>query len=397
MLTALFVIAAFAQAPTAPPNATAPNPASKPATTREPALREMDAKQATAARDKALAFIVAHQNADGSWGTHTIEGDAESFISVQGVYAWQVASNALCCIALMDAPETPERRAVLEKGLKRILSEPLPKRGDDWDVDHVWAGVFGAKVCARAAQDLRFSGPEWAQKFGARGREFVALLEQMQTPTGGWGYYDDPPFTARPKWATSFTTAAAIPALLYARELGWLSDPNTVKRAIDFVRNCSLPNGAYQYDLRPIPWFNGGETINDVRGSLGRIQVCNWALFRAGQKSVTVDKVREGLALFFEHHEYLDVARMRPIPHEAYYYNAGYFYFFGHYHAAECIQLLPADERESWHKKLRPEIVETQRDDGSFGDFLASTYMIDASTAFAALALNLGVADSANK
>jgi hypothetical protein len=378
MSIALALAFALAQEPIASPKPTPP---------------EMNAARAAAARDQALAFIVSHQNRDGSWGTRTIEGSVESFITVQGVYAWQVASNALCCIALMECPETPERRAVLEKGLQHVATLELPKRGDDWDVDHVWAGVFGANVCVRAIGDPRFSGGEWAKKLASRGREFVALLEDMQVPTGGWGYYDDPPFTARPKWATSFTTAAVIPALATARELGWARDPKTVDRAIAFVRNCSLPNGAYSYDLRPIPRL-GGETIDDVKGSLGRIQVCNWALLRAGVKSVTIDKVREGLENFFRYHEFLDAARMRPIPHEAYYYNAGYFYFFGHYHAAKCIELLPSDERESWRKKLRPEIVKAQRDDGSFGDFLGSTYMIDASTAFAALALDAGLHDA---
>jgi hypothetical protein len=354
------------------------------------ASAELGPTEARAARDKALEWIVTHQNANGSWGSRTVEGDAESFITVQGVYAWQVASNALCALALLEAEETPARRAALDKGLEFLTSAPLPKRGDDWDVDHVWAGVFGTVACTAVAKDPRFTADPWRAKLSKRGREFVHLLEKMQAPNGGWGYYDDPPFTERPKWATSFTTASVVPALGFAEELGWVTDREAKKRAVSYLRRCALPNGAYQYSLDMLPWV-GGESINDARGSLGRIQVCNWALFRSGERSITEDKLRDGLASFFEHHEYLDVARMRPIPHEAYYFNAGYFYFFGHYYAALVVELMPPAEREAWRRKLRPEIVKTQRPDGSFGDFLGSSYMIQASTAFAALALDAGL------
>ena len=85
------------------------------------------------------------------------------------------------------------------------------------------------------------------------------------------------------------------------------------------------------------------------------------------------------------------MARMRPIPHEAWYANAGYFYFFGHYYAAEAIELLPEAEREARHARLRPHIVKTQRKDGSFCDFLGQGYLVVAGTAYASLALQLGL------
>jgi hypothetical protein len=353
---------------------------------------ELGPDEARAARDRALAWIVSRQNPDGSWGTRTIEGLVESFITVEGVYAWQVASSALCTLALLEGDATPERERALQKGVEFLCITAVPKRPADWDVDHVWAGVFGAVALTEIARDPRFTGEPWRTKLATRGRELVALLERAQTPSGGWGYYDDPPFTRRPKWATSFTTAAVVPALATAIELGWTADRELVTRAKTFLRRCALPNGGYQYSLDMVPWI-GGESINDIRGSLGRTQACNWALWRVGEPSVTPDKLAAGVRAFFEHHEYLDVARMRPIPHEAYYFNAGYFYFFGHYHAAMAIELLPEGEREAWRRKLRPEIVKTQRPDGSCGDFLASSYMIQASTAFASLALDAGLSN----
>jgi len=157
------------------------------------------------------------------------------------------------------------------------------------------------------------------------------------------------------------------------------------------VRRCRLPNGAYEYDLNPIPRAPAGEHINKVKGSLGRIQVCNWSLLACGDDSVTPAAIRTGLEAFFRDHRFLDIARMRPIPHEAYYANAGYFYFFGHYYAAEAIELLPEAEREAWHARLRPHVVKTQRKDGSFCDFLGQGYLVVAGTAYASLVLQLGL------
>ena len=182
-----------------------------------------------------------------------------------------------------------------------------------------------------------------------------------------------------------------VPALDVASKLGWLSDASTHERAVAFVRRCRLPNGAYEYDLNPVPRLTGGEHINDVKGSLGRIQVCNWALRQAGEPTVTDAVIRRGVEQFFEHHRFLAVARMRPVPHEAYYMNAGYFFYFGHYYCGLAIELLPAVEREPFREQLRTKLLATQRPDGSYCDFLGSSYMVSASTAFATLAMQVGL------
>ena len=82
---------------------------------------------------------------------------------------------------------------------------------------------------------------------------------------------------------------------------------------------------------------------------------------------------------------------MRPIPHEAYYANAGYFYYFGHYYCARAIECLPEAKRAEWHAKLRPQILKTMRPDGSMCDFLGQRYLVIADTAFGALTLEIGL------
>jgi len=347
------------------------------------------------ARDRALDWLVANQKADGSWATGALDGTLELGFSIETFYSWQVAAHSLACLALLHAPETEARRSALERGLAWLESTRVPQRGSDWDIDFVWGGLYGFAAAAEVASDPRFEAPEWQARLEKIGRAYLAILEQNQAPTGGWGYYDDPIYSRRPKWATSFSTATVLPALKSGEEHGWVSDPRLRERATRFVSRCSLPSGAYSYDLRMIPRV-GGESIDDVKGSLGRIQACNWALYSVGEGKVTLDRIRAGLEDLFRYHRFLDVAWQRPIPHEAYYYNSGYFYLFGHYYAALVINLLPPEEREGWHARLRPHLAKVQRRDGSTSDFLTSGYMRVAGTAFLALGLELGLSDPAS-
>lgn len=362
-----------------------------PAAPEAPAVDLTTRAAAQAGVDRAVAFFVATQNPDGSWGSTSCDTTLEMSFAVETHYAWAVAANALATLTLLRAPETPERRRALDRAVRWLCDCRMTARGSTWDNDAVWGWLYGSVAMVDIARDPRYATDVWHSDVARRGREFVGWLAKNQEPTGGFGYYDDPPYTRRPKWGTSFSTAAVGPALALATGLGWLPDDATARRAADYVRRCRLPNGAYEYDLSPVPRVTGGEQINDVKGSLGRIQACNWALRRLGDPAITEAHVRQGLTQFFEHHKFLAVARMRPIPHEAYYQNAGYFFFFAHYYCGLVIGELPAGEREGWHARLRPKVLETQRADGSYCDFLGSSYMVTASTAFATMALLAGL------
>ncbi|MFT7484320.1 MAG: hypothetical protein ACI9F9_000160 [Candidatus Paceibacteria bacterium] len=389
---------AFAQEAQAPATEETPAAAVAPGTAveeepiEEVVLRaEMDTQQGREALQRAIGFLLRTQNADGSWATDVCDDLNGLGFAPDSYFAWQQASTALALLAVAHAPRTTETDFALRHGVQWLAGSRMPHRGSIWDVDSTWASLYGFSALVELAQDDRLSAPEVAEPMRRRAMEFYADLEKRQTQDGGWAYYDDPPYTTRPTWATSFCTALVLPALLDAKALDWPVDPTLAVRAQALVERCALPNGAYTYNfnLRPRPF--GGESINQVPGSTGRIQVCHWALARAGLERITPDLLAEGLGQFFEYHAYLDMARRRPIPHEGWFANAGYFYFFGHYYAARVIELLPLDQRERWSRRLRYHIAKTLTDEGSCSDFMSTSYEITASTAFAALVLALGL------
>lgn len=341
--------------------------------------------------DRGVSYLLGTQNEDGSWSSKAPTCLFEIGFALETYYSWQVASQGLACMALAAVPETPERQRALEAGVRFLCETRLPHRGADWDIDGVWTCLYGYVACIEVLSSGRLEGEPWSEMLLTRAGEFLGELRRHQALSGGWAYYDDPPYDVVPTWATSFSTALVLPALVRGQELGLEVEQKMIDRAVRYVRRCALPNGAYSYDLTPVARLSGVEHINKIEGSLGRIQVCNWGLAGAGVQQVTAEVVRDGLEQFFLHHGFLDHVRTRPIPHEGFHANAGYFYFFGHYYAARAIELLPEEEREGFHARLRPHLCKTQWQSGGASDFLDAGYLVTASTSYLVLSLQAGL------
>jgi hypothetical protein len=360
--------------------------AQPPAPDPEPQPTEAQAREAAG---KALRFLLSDQNADGSWGSqrNAAVGIDEFWSNVETHRSWRVATTGLACMAMLQAEQTDEVRAAYLRGVDWLVAHALVKRPSDWDVDNTWGYLYGLAGLTRAHGDPRLD----PQRRAAAAETITALIGKLakyQSPDGGWGYYDAfDSVTMPPSWSTSFMTAAVVLTLIEARNAGFDVPAAMLEPAVKAVRRCRLPNGAYAYSVDPVPSTGRLEGINQVKGSLGRIQVCNLALRRAGD-DISDDVLRQGLAVFFREHRFLDIARLKPIPHEAYYANSGYFYFFGHHYAALVVAELPAEERAAIWPRLRHEIIKTQEADGSMWDYQLNSYTRPYAAAFGVMALS---------
>lgn len=347
-----------------------------------------------AALARSVDFLLGAQNADGSWGSaaNAKVGIDEFWTNPETHRSWRYAVTGLVCMTLQRVGLDDRCGPAFDRGVDYLTSHVDVKRPSDWDTDNVWAYVYGLQAVADAYADPRLSGSPRREALRATADFLIAKLRKYQTPSGGWGYYDFEVYAQPGMWATSFTTAVGLLALVSARDAGFEVEPRMIDEAVRAVRRCRLPTGAYTYSVDPLPHMIQSEGINQIKGSLGRIQVCNFALKRAGV-DVPPDEIRRGLTLFFREHRFLDIARLRPIPHEAYYYNSGYFYFFGHVYAADMIAALPRDERLKLWPRLQHEIIKTQERDGATWDYPMAGYDKPYGTAFAASALARSLTD----
>jgi len=345
-------------------------------------------QQAEESAVRGLEWLMSAQNADGSWGGPGKPSPSDMFWSNPETHlSWQVATTGLAMTALLDAlgqegllsaAQVKQAQGSATFAVDFLVANSIVKRPNEWDTDNTWAYVYGLAGMTRAAKDPLFVKSNRAASIHAAGIDYLTQLMAYQTPSGGWAYYDMEQTTVVPQWATSFQTAVAILGMLDAEALGWPVDRERLQIAVNTLTRCRLPDGSYTYNVKPVPTYDAGTGIDNVRGSLSRIQVGNLALWRARQagysSSMEVKEAARGLGLLFREHHYLDVARGRPMPHEAYHYNSGYFYFFGHYYAGELLPHLPAQDAQRWAPALVREITKTQAADGSMFDFYMNSY-----------------------
>jgi hypothetical protein len=340
-----------------------------------------------AALDRAVGWLLERQYADGSFGGVRNMTYTDFWANVEAHRSWTVATTGLVVMALLRHGGDGERaRGAIERGADYLVRHHDLRRCDDWDIDNVWGLLYGLQGLSCALAHPSFAASPRRPAMEAAARRMLERVGYYQSPLGGWGYYADQIDAWRPNWATSFTTAAMIDALCDARVAGLPVDVGSFEKAVRAVARCRLPSGAFTYDVTALPEPGSLEGINDVRGSLSRIQACHHALLRGGQPP-RAQELSRGLDRLFRHHMYLDCARMRPIPHEAYHRNAGYFYLFGHFYAGELLPELPPAERRVAAGRLAFEVMKTQERSGAFWDYWMSDYTRPSGTAFAAMAL----------
>jgi hypothetical protein len=340
--------------------------------------------------EEGIDFLLQRQNRNGSWGSATNTKGLNIYAPVPGAHhAFRAAVTGLCVSALIESGDPrPEVAAAIDRGQK-WLEQWLPRvrRAVPTAIYNVWAHAYAI----RGLVDLhgyRAGDPAQQERLLELIRQQAGMLERYEGIDGGWGYYDFGAQTQKPNvQPTSFTTATVLVALHEARGLG-VSFPERIRqRAIDSLHRQQKPDFSYYYaDYGPVSnrpmWV-----INRPGGSLGRSQACNLALRLWGDPAITDQVVRVWLNRLFARNLWLDIGRKRPIPHESHFLVAGYFFYYGHFYAADCIQQLPSNERAPHQAQLATILLKLQEKDGSWWDYPFYDYHQQYGTAMAIMSL----------
>jgi hypothetical protein len=171
-----------------------------------------------------------------------------------------------------------------------------------------------------------------------------------------------------------------------ARKIGVEIPQDLVKRGVASLVRQQKKDFSYEYgeQLKYRPMLE----INRPGGSLGRSQACNLALLAWGATNITQSVFTEWLDRFVSRNEWLGFARKRPVPHESWFMVAGYFFYYGHYHAVLCTEQVPEAAAKKYRGQIAALLLPLQEKDGSWWDFPLYNYHQQYGTAFTLMALS---------
>ncbi len=335
----------------------------------------------------AVAWLVKNQNKDGSWGKMTSGRTWEVSAHVPGgIFAFRAATTAICWLGLNDvAHQPPESRAAQKKALAWLVKKVRVKRAHPGELYNTWSFGFGLHAVAQA---LRKKAPGATEdELRAACKELVKVMATYQTPEGGWGYYDFRYQANQPTSSSiSFVNGTVLVAFAEAKAIGVEPPDRVVKRAIAAINRQRKRDFSYLYgEYLQYKQMRG---INRPGGSLGRSQCCNCALRMWGDKTITDNVIKNWLFRLYVRNGWLDIGRKRPIPHESWMQVAGYFYYYGHYYAALCLEQLPESQRGPYQPLLAKLMLDRQEKDGSWWDYPLYDYHQPYGTAFALMTLD---------
>src|SRR5215212_612229 len=350
-------------------------------------------EELTSAIDRGIKFLLADQRPDGSWGSPEHTKGLNIYAPPPGAHdAFHTAVTSLVIMALIEAePKLPEKdrpdvNKAIDRGAKWLDSHISKLRRATGDaLYNVWGHSYSIQAFVKLHERAK-ADPKRQAKYKELAQCQADMLARYSFVGGGWAYYDFLTQSETPGDAAfSFTTATALIALKQAESIGVTFPERLTKKAIASIIRQQYPDFSYAYGeyLRMKPMH----PINRPGGSLGRSQACNLALRMYGDERITDEVVKTWLDRLYARNGWLSMGRKKPVPHESFFYVAGYFYYYGHWHAALCIDLLPADERPHFQDHLAHILLPLQEKDGSWWDFPLYDYHQQYGTAMAVMAL----------
>jgi hypothetical protein len=339
---------------------------------------------------RGVDFLVAKQNPNGSWGGPTRTKRINIYAPLPGAHhAFRAGASGLALAGLIDSRDArPEVSSAIGRAAAWTASElPKLRRADQTTTYNVWGHAYGLRAITRLYQ--RETDAAAIAAWARLAQQQIDLVGRCEDVNGGWGYLDvfDGLTTSKPSGLpTSFTTATVLLAMAEARDaMGVKLDETTVQRALASINQQRTPDFSYTYSFNHR--MHPRAEINRPAGSLGRSQACNACLRVFGEPAITDDVLTAWADRFLAREGFLGNGRKRPIPHEAPFRIAGYFYYYGVFYFTRAAALLPADVQPTYARRLATILLERQEKDGSWWDFPLYDYHQPYGTGYALMAL----------
>ncbi len=274
------------------------------------------------------AWLVAAQQADGSWGS--------------GAFRGSVAITATATMALVGSGSTPtagpQSRAVM-RGVEFLIESAAPDgliHGNEQAAHgvmygHSFATLVLAEVYGETADDKALA------TILDRAR---ALIEKTQNAEGGWRYQPE-----RGE-ADGSVTAGMVVALRGLHNSGFAVSQTTVERAIVYLKQLQNDDGGFRYQSAA-----GASAQPRTAAALFAIQVAG-----VGSK----EAIDRGFDWLKDHSVRLGLTS----PLQA---NDGYALYGLSYAAAAFWQRGGSDWKE-WYSQAAPTLLQAQKTDGSWLD-----------------------------
>ena len=312
-------------------------------------------------------YLLKNQNPDGSWGT---PGRTKSLnIYAPGPGAHLDFKTAVTALDLLAFCRLTEKSSDVKKSIERAVDflcaeYTKVKRVDGRWVGNNWSHAYIVKAFLEA-RELDFLKSK-KDKLDEVIKHQIKMLKEYQYVDGGWGYYDFLHRTSKPSGSsTSFLIGTILIILKDADKAGFKVDEVMVKKGLGQLKRQRRPDGNYLYSIDFK--FYTGRSINRTQGSLGRIHGCMRALYDWKDPIVGSTEFDPAVAKLIKMNGWLDIVRKRPVPHEGWYKIAGYFYYYGHFYAAENLPL--CKNKKELAEKLSAILLSKQEKSGAWFDF----------------------------
>lgn len=306
--------------------------------------REWVTPETGAAIEKGLAWLAEQQNEDGSFCS-------------RGNFQGNVAITGLAGMSFLAAGHTPGRGrygGTVSEAVGYILESTQPNGYIIEQEANYHGPMYGHGFAALFLAEVYGMSPR--PEVRAKLEKAIGLIVDSQNDEGGWRYHPGS------DEADISVTVCQVMTLRAARNAGLAVPKETIDRAVEYIRQCQLPDGGFRYRL-----------VARRESRFPRSAAALVALYSAGiYEGQSVD---QGL-------EYL----MRFLPERNRFQRPETHYYYGQYYAVQAMWHAGGDYWRRWYPSVRESLLRRQRNDGRWP---ARKYCAEYGTAMALLVLQM--------